>query len=498
MTNKSKIEIGLLVIALPFFALTLRHSQGVYYHRQAILAQERKSYAEAIVLYRKSLAIGPSAAMVHYNLATAYDATRDYDKAILEFQAALKFKSDYLQAFLGLSQDYAVKQNYLKALATLAKAQSIFANEERVKSSVAAVKAEYATNCLNEGVDAYLSGDREKAYQLLEIAIANRPDQAMFYYTAAYFYYKDGDRENARINAVRALELNPGFWLSRKLLGDIYFELGAFDAAVQEYKTALADEPQDATLNNDLGLAYMQIEDYPQAVVYLQKALDLDPENPNISYSLASVYRDNRDFPAAIAKYSELVSRFPDYLFVHNDLGDIYRQSGLLQSAQEEYRKELQYCRQKLASGPQAVEIMNSLAYAYQGLKDYPKAEEILNMVFNQDPFFRPAYLTLAVIQEETGRYSQSLVTLAKAKTLPGAKNYIDRSQSRITKDYNVIPGVFRGSYQVKVYLTNGRMLQGWIVEETPEKTVVELLLAGSTGRVTVYSKDILRIERGR
>jgi tetratricopeptide (TPR) repeat protein len=494
--NKSKIEIALLALSCLVLVFVLRYGAGVYYHKKAVQLQERGLYNEAVAMYKKSLAFSPQAATTHYNLASCYVLSQDYDRAINEFQAASKLRSQYLPPLVGLAQAYAAKEKYLDALLVLNRARAISAGNQELKDSFASITMDYAVSCLNRGIDSYLAGDRNKAYELLQTAVSNKPDLAALYYTLGYFYHQDSDLDRSWSSARKTLEINPKFWPARKLLGDIYFERQAFTAAIEQYKGALEIHPDDVGLYNDLGIAYMQTEEYPQAAGYLKKALDLDPENSSIRYSLASVYRDNKDFPSALQVYKELVSIHPEFPHVHNDLADIYKNLGNSKQAAQEYLKEIDYSKRNLELEPDNPMVLDSMAYAYLGLKDYVKAEEIITRAIGLDPAFRQAYLTQAAILEATDRFNQSRDALAKAKSLPGARNFIERRESGVDKTFNSFLETIKRSYSDKVYLTNGRLLKGDIVEENHEKVVLEIKLGRSTGRVTAYTKDIDHIER--
>ena len=62
-------------------------------------------------------------------------------------------------------------------------------------------------------------------------------------------------------------------------LGDIYFELGQTEAALQEYQVGLALNPLDqATANYRVAMAYKELNELDQSMTYLMTALDIAPQ----------------------------------------------------------------------------------------------------------------------------------------------------------------------------------------------------------------------------
>jgi tetratricopeptide (TPR) repeat protein len=350
----------------------------------------------------------------------------------------------------------------------------------------------YMADCVANSVEEFFSGQKDKAYILLNKAIWLKPDYAHALYVLGYFYYRDSKYKEAEASLGRALQINPQHWLAHNLLGDIYFVKGNFEKAAKKYKDVLAIKAHDVIALNNLGLAMMQMERYPEAVLYLQNALRLNANNANIRYNLASVYRDTQMTEEAIAEYKKVIEQKTDYPNVHNSLADLYRQKGRNKEAQEEYHKEISYAQRDLSDRPDDVVILNRLASAYNGIGEYKKAEEIVRKAIAMKPDYRDAYLTLAQIYKKCDRYPEALIVLKEAAALSQYKNFIEEDMARL-KELQLAT-VQKPRELDKIYLKNGLLLEGVIQKETEAEVVLEIYVGDSRGIIKLSRQNIARI----
>lgn len=377
-------------------------------------------------------------AAVYFNKGAYYFDRGLYKQAVVCFNKSLKIDSRVAKVHYTLANTYAAIKEYDKAINEYEKTIKIDPYFSKAYQALAYV---------------YLDlGKYSESLDLLEEASSITPaDQGikellkktLFEYSLDYFYkaiivlQEKADFVDAETKLIKSIRLNAGFWPSYKLLGDIYFEKGDFEKSVRQYKLALELDNDDAILYNDTGIALMKMEHYAQAIGYMKKALELSPDNINILYGLASVYRDNKEFQDALVQYGKVVSYKPDYPNVHNDLGDIYKDQGKEKEAKDEYLKEIEYSKRKLSNNIDDTDASGCMAYAYKMMGEFNKAEEI-----NRN---------------------------ARAISL-------------------------RQPSCDKIYLKNGRFLEGKITEETSEKISLEISVGKSRGTIPVYRNTIDKI----
>jgi tetratricopeptide (TPR) repeat protein len=337
-------------------------------------------------------------------------------------------------------------------------------------------------------VDAFLEGKKPRAYELINNALLLSPDFAYSHYTLGYFYYNDNKYDEAIVELKKTIEQTNTFWPAYKLLGDIYFTKNDYADAVEQYKFALNLNFNDAVLNNDLGLALMELERYKEAAEYLKQAAKLDQGDINVRYNLASVLRDLGSYAESAEMFKEVLHLWPDYPGVLADLGDIYKIQGDITEAKSYYDKQVKSAKAQLAKNPNDHVALNNLARAYNGLKKYDDAKELIKKCLALKPDYRDGYLTLAAIQQSMEEYNAALVTLNKAKSMSRSAGFIDRGIMGIKNTIKKFVTID------KVYLKNGRILEGNIKEESDDKLVMELFSGGSRGEITLSSGDIQRI----
>ncbi len=76
----------------------------------------------------------------------------------------------------------------------------------------------------------------------------------------------------------------------RANLGDLYFESGRYQEAIEQYKTVLELNPKDVDTLNDIGLAHYYTGKPDLALQYLKKGIEVDPLFQRVWLSLGFVF----------------------------------------------------------------------------------------------------------------------------------------------------------------------------------------------------------------
>ena len=90
------VSVMLLYVGSPVAANRLRH--------QGLDALEDGGYSTAIAKFRRAASLAPHHAPTHYNLAAAYEAVHDYERAIAEYQAALALDDQFWPVYNNLGR----------------------------------------------------------------------------------------------------------------------------------------------------------------------------------------------------------------------------------------------------------------------------------------------------------------------------------------------------------------------------------------------------------
>lgn len=486
---KRIIEWVLVLILLVVLVHVGRPKLAAFFNNKGVDCYEYDLHEEAISYFKKSLKIKPSS-VTYGNLANAYIELEDQDAVIKEYKNSIQVKSEDVSVYFALSRIYSNKQMYKEALSLLERAETKFPAETTIKKIREEISFEYMIFCVSEGIKAYSAGGKEEAYSLLNKALKINSNYTQPYYFLSYFYIVDNNYSRAEDLLKEVLRIESDFLLARILLGDLYYKKGNYGKAISEYKAGLLIDFNNSYLHNSLGLSFMNMENYREAIAHLKKALNISPNNLNFQYSLASLYRDEGLLDKAVLEYKKILKYLPEYLDIHSDLGNIYAQQGKKEEAMKEYYIEMENCRKKLKMLPDDINVLNSIAYAYSAVGNHNKAKEIIKDIIKRQPFWRQAYLTLAKIEENSGNKSKALAALEKAKSLSPHSGFIVKDITRLKRRADLSTG--RTVSFDKIYLENGRMVEGIILRETDEKIVLEIH-AGKSQGTTIVSRDRIK-----
>ena len=150
---------------------------------------------------------------------------------------------------------------------------------------------------------------------------------------------------------------------------------GENNQAMSELLKAVQLNPDDAEIQNTLGLAYAQRGDMNNAQRHFQKAVNLEPEYSEARNHLCAIYVEQERYPQAIEECNEAVKNViyatPERAY-HN-MGIAYERMGNLPKAIESYRKGLLHNENFVLS-------RKSLGKIYLNQKHYGKAMKELEI----------------------------------------------------------------------------------------------------------------------
>lgn len=84
----------------------------------------------------------------------------------------------------------------------------------------------------------------------------------------------------------RAIRFKPDDGMVRMIYGDYLLKTGQRDQATEQFQEAVNLEPENPTINYNLGLVYLKQKDYEQARTYAKKAYELGFPLPGLKNQL--------------------------------------------------------------------------------------------------------------------------------------------------------------------------------------------------------------------
>lgn len=231
---------------------------------------------QAIIDYKKAIAIDPNFVEAYYNLGVLYVENGNLDNAIFYFKKAIDV-TPYSWIYYNLAFAYEKKEDYNAAILYYKKT------------------VEIDPNCA-------------KAYCNLAMAYQGKAD-----YDNQIYYSK------------KAIALNPDDALAHYNLGVGYLGKNDLDPAITQFNKSIVLDTNLDGAYNCLGLAYEAKGERNLALLNFKKAIDINPNHATALYKFGLLTGlVNQDYNSAISYFKRAIANKPDYAQAYLALGTVY------------------------------------------------------------------------------------------------------------------------------------------------------------------------------
>jgi tetratricopeptide (TPR) repeat protein len=371
-----------LVVWLPWLVLLAQPPQDVQ-HKVAALEQQAQKYLQeqqpqlAIPVLRDIISLDPKNLNAQGNLGVLLFFQDNYAEAIPHMRAALRLQPDLwrIEALLGIAEKRT--GDLREARDDLERAFSNL-DEKRIQMQVGLelIELDSASARFDKALSVavklqelapedpqILFATYQISRQLMDQSLLNMmmvaPDSAEMHMIMANDLGRRGNQTNAIAQYREAIRLNPRlpgahFELAEQLrtasdpglnaqaedeykaaiqvnqydekswrqLGGIMAAKGDFKAAAEDYRKALALQPQDADAKTGLAIALISMNQTGEAISLLESAVKDDPTNIEAHYRLSAQYRR----AGRTADSQREMEAFQHYKEVRDKLDRIYKQ----------------------------------------------------------------------------------------------------------------------------------------------------------------------------
>ncbi len=291
---------------------------------------------ESIDSCRRALAIKPELAEAHSNLGNALAALGERDEAAASYRRALILRPTLLEAHVNLSNLLMSQGRFAEAADAFRQALQLEPRLAQVHSSLGYVlrqigkPQEALESCrralqlapnlaaahVNLGNALADLGQREEAEASYRRALTLEPGRAELHNNLSRVLLEMGRVDESIAASHRALQIDPNLPEAHENLAAALLNVN-FEEAVGHYRQALRFRPDDAELNNSLGVALRLLGRTAEAETFCRRALELSPAYAPAIAALAEVNADRGDFAAA-------ESLFKQALALDGDLSDVW------------------------------------------------------------------------------------------------------------------------------------------------------------------------------
>lgn len=350
--------------------------------------------------FEAALAGKPKNAVLRYNLAEAYRAQGNLDRATLEYKTSIDLRKNYMPPRYRLASLQIQKGDFAGAVATVEEALEYFPNDlrgrmlrasawirlgqyQQAKESLEemVVEAPQARDPKLELARLYLR-DKEfaKAEALFRELHEMTPPDERGLLGLADLHILQGAPGRAVSLLEGQLEQGPDRVAVRLALGSTYLKLKRFDDALRVLKEAEAGHPDDGQLIRMLGGVYYTMGDVAQAQRYLSRAAELLPNDPSPMLYMGMLAERQGAIQQAVERYEEVLELAPDNVVALNNLAYI------LAETTSDMDRALTLIQKARGLAPADPDIADTLGYVYIKKELPGSALPVLNDLVNKRP----------------------------------------------------------------------------------------------------------------
>ena len=344
--------------------------------------------------------IHPSDAAASYHFMLGYQAelAQDMDRAIQEYQAALKTDPTSQSVKARLAGLYFSLGDMPNAVRYADQAAEGPSQDGQLLTQMAGILAS--------------AGQGERAVTLLDRAIEVDSTSGDPYFTKGLLLLnlkRQPEAEQAiRAGLARAPESAVGYYH----LGRMLLDAGKGEEAAASFERAIAANTSFEPAYLALASIYESRQDQDRAVAVLRKYLQtVNPRNRDIRHQLVRLYVAAKDFQGARKELNDLLAEDPSDL-------DAQLRLALVYGEEKEYSKAIDQLIQILKARPTELKIRDYLAFLYEESKDTKKAIETYTFNVQLEPSYFEGHLHLGLLFYRLKQYPEAITHLNQAITI--------------------------------------------------------------------------------
>jgi YD repeat-containing protein len=336
--------------------------------RRASRAMAEGEFGKAADVLREMLKLQPKSAETHANLGLAYHSSGRYEEAAASFRQALKLnpRVPHVTSFLGMAETESGR--FQESLPLLEKS---FAEETDLE-----IKRMVGIHL--QKVHAAL-GDRLKAGEVTQQLLKLYPKDPEVLYIASRIFFQLSSEMVGRL-----VEVAPNSFRVRQLVGELLEANKQYGPAAEQFRKAIALEPNAPGLHYRLGLMLVRSSNDPAVWEEARQAfleeLRIDPTHARCCVELAEMHRKRGELDAAEELLRRGLSISCDLPEAHVGLGRIEYARGRPEAALEHLREAVRLAPESELAHFELFQVYNRLGR----LDEAAQAKEVFDKLKRQ------------------------------------------------------------------------------------------------------------------
>ena len=319
----------------------------------------------------------------HYNLGIAYLEAGQYNRAVPEFEAAIKLDANFIGAHCALSRAYLEQDELEKASTAVTTALKLDATHQPALLLCDTITHAY----YNKGKEHFNAARYTEAVSIFQKALILAEDLGRS--------SQASDIENKHIYAH---------------LGAAYIGLKAYQQAIDALQNAIALDADLVDAHYNLGYAYVEQGHSDKAIPHLERAIAIAPNLKRAHYNLARAYRESGNLEAATHAVTETLRLDSNYQRAH-ELANLIKQAhynrGITYLNDERYSEAITVFQNAITLDPDFTTAHYNLGLTYLKMETYSRAVDALQKTITLDRSYKAAHHALALAylgQQDLGK----------------------------------------------------------------------------------------------
>ena len=373
----------------------------------------------AIEVLDRLVALAPDHFIGRFNLATAYAQSERFAEAVDQFEHALRLAPGNHDARLAAAKCAVNLGSHQRALDLVAEW------EESLPAGVDQFEVEYLRGVALKGTSSL-----PQAENTLRRAVSLEPEHADARRELGTVLVRQGQLEEASQQLRHARELDPDSQETWFELVVVLREIGDEQALAAE--TALFEERKERTRQEELagraakrGSRYLERDDAQAALREYRQALAYRPENAEYHYGAALAHARLGNQQERIRALKRALASDPQMSGALNELGVAFTEASRFPEAEVALNAAVE-------SDPQLASASNNLGVLLAKQGRHAEAEAMFRRAVEDDPEYVHAYVNLAVALATMGRLDDASAAIRVAAGINPSNQLVGRAQRMI------------------------------------------------------------------
>jgi tetratricopeptide (TPR) repeat protein len=348
---------------------------------------------------------------IYFYRGNAYISKNEMDRAVADYDQAIKIKPDFAPAYQNRGAVYLTKSDTTRAISDYDRAITI--------------RPESAESYNNRGVAYSINKDLDRAIADYDQAVKLQPAFAVAYANRAEARNRKDQYDLALSDFDRALQLQPDFAAAYQGRARVYLGKGELDLALNDLNQAIKLNSNFAWAYITRGFVYLRKEDFALALADLDKAIKIEPNSADAYIIRGFISATREDVERATADYFQAVAIDPAYATPHTENDDnkdstrlsfakptfalAFHKRALAYAAKGDRERAIADCNQALKITPNYAEVYNSLGNLYDEKGDREVAIENFNKAIKLKPDLVEAYHNRGLAYQHKGDFDRAI-----------------------------------------------------------------------------------------